>query len=403
MVKGWQLATFVLMASMALVQPAGAEVPDLERQALVDLYRSTGGDAWRRADGWLGPEGTECGWYGVRCDAAQTTVTSLVLDSNNLRGELPASLSDLGGLRYVNLRGNALAGGGPWREGQLGRLERITKYGGHVCLSHDTNLCVNDERFRVTVSWRDFKDNTGSGHAERLTTDTGYFWFFNDANVELILKVLDGTQLNGHFWVFYGALSNVEYTLTVADTVTGVSKTYVNPAYNFASVGDTTALPAEAPEEGAKHLVVDAPRGQVDPEALRLVSELAAQPAKRAPEPSVAADCSPGGRNLCLNEGRFKIEVEWTDFEGDSGDGRAVSLSEDTGYFWFFNENNVELVVKVLDGRNVNEHFWVFYGALSNVEYTLTVTDTANGEVKEYVNPSGVFGSVGDTLAFHRP
>ena len=48
-----------------------------------------------------------------------------------------------------------------------------------------------------------------------LTGDTGTFWFFDSANVELVLKVLDGRVLNGHYWVFYGALSNVEYTIVV--------------------------------------------------------------------------------------------------------------------------------------------------------------------------------------------
>jgi hypothetical protein len=54
----------------------------------------------------------------------------------------------------------------------------------------------------------------------------------------------------------------------------------------------------------------------------------------------------------------------------------------------------------VLDGRGVNGSFWFFYGALSNVEYTLTVTDTTTGAVRTYRNPVGNFASVGDTGAF---
>jgi hypothetical protein len=57
-----------------------------------------------------------------------------------------------------------------------------------------------------------------------------------------VIKVLDGTAANGHFWVFYGALSNVEYRLTVTDTVTGAVKIYSNPRGLFASVGDTSAF-----------------------------------------------------------------------------------------------------------------------------------------------------------------
>ena len=60
--------------------------------------------------------------------------------------------------------------------------------------------------------------------------------------IEVVLKVLDGRPVNGKFWVFYGALSNVEYTLTVTDTQTGVEKTYFNPLGRLASVADTGAF-----------------------------------------------------------------------------------------------------------------------------------------------------------------
>ena len=54
----------------------------------------------------------------------------------------------------------------------------------------------------------------------------------------------------------------------------------------------------------------------------------------------------------------------------------------------------------MLDARALNGKFWVFYGALSNVEYTIRVTDTETGQVKTYTNPNGTFASVGDTDAF---
>jgi len=65
---------------------------------------------------------------------------------------------------------------------------------------------------------------------------------------------------------------------------------------------------------------------------------------------------------------------------------QAVPLTGDTGYFWFFSSNNVELVIKVVDGRAFNGFFWVFYGALSDVAYTITVTDTQTGGIKTYSN-----------------
>lgn len=101
----------------------------------------------------------------------------------------------------------------------------------------------------------------------------------------------------------------------------------------------------------------------------------------------------------CLQNGRFKVTVAWT-APGQGGTATAVPMTGDTGYFWFFNSANVELVVKVLDGRAVNGRFWVFYGALSNVQYTIRVTDTQTSVTKFYSNAQGQLASVADTGAF---
>ncbi|MEM1183320.1 MAG: hypothetical protein AAGM22_33565, partial [Acidobacteriota bacterium] len=111
-----------------------------------------------------------------------------------------------------------------------------------VCTPSDQTLCLNDGRFQVTATWADFDGNTGFGRTVPQTADTGAFWFFAPENLEVILKVLDGRQFNGNFWVFYGALSNVEYEITVLDTVSGQVRVYNNPAGNFASIGDTEAF-----------------------------------------------------------------------------------------------------------------------------------------------------------------
>ena len=60
-------------------------------------------------------------------------------------------------------------------------------------------------------------------------------------------------------------------------------------------------------------------------------------------------------------------------------------------------------IVKVVDGSETNDHFWFYYGALSNVEYHITVTDTFSGDHREYENPMGSFGSFGDIEAFPAP
>ncbi len=111
--------------------------------------------------------------------------------------------------------------------------------------------------------------------------------------------------------------------------------------------------------------------------------------------------CQPSETRLCLNQGRFRVEVFWRDFKDNTGTGQVVLGSEDSGLFWFFAPDNWEMLVKVLDGCGVNDHFWVFAAATTNVEYTLQVTDTATGEVREYTNRLGISSpAITDTGAF---
>jgi hypothetical protein len=108
-----------------------------------------------------------------------------------------------------------------------------------------------------------------------------------------------------------------------------------------------------------------------------------------------------GLQTLLLQEGRFRVPVEWQDqLNGGTGAGHAIPDTPDSGGFWFFDPANTELRVKVLDGRPVNGHFWFFYGALSNVGYRITVTDQLTGRTRTYDNPQGRLASFADTMAF---
>ena len=90
------------------------------------------------------------------------------------------------------------------------------------------------------------------------------------------------------------------------------------------------------------------------------------------------------------------------DFQGETGLAQVVPFgSDDSGLLYFFSPNNWEMLIKVLDGCPLNSHFWVFAAATTNVEYTLRVTDTETGVVKEYWNPLGnAAPSITDTSAF---
>lgn len=99
--------------------------------------------------------------------------------------------------------------------------------------------------------------------------------------------------------------------------------------------------------------------------------------------------CTPSANVLCLRGNRFQVTADWVTGLGTSGQGFAVKLTDDTGYFWFFDPANVETVVKVLDGCVVNDRFWVYSGGLTDLGITLTVSDSQSGADAVYQNVLG--------------
>lgn len=110
-----------------------------------------------------------------------------------------------------------------------------------VCEASETTLCLPGEsldepRFSVTV---DVDTDVGPGFegpATALSLDSlgvdrgGLFWFFNPTNPELLVKILDGCNATGHWWVFLSAGTNVRFDVTITDARDGtVVWTHTNP------------------------------------------------------------------------------------------------------------------------------------------------------------------------------
>jgi hypothetical protein len=115
-----------------------------------------------------------------------------------------------------------------------------------------------------------------------------------------------------------------------------------------------------------------------------------------------ATGCLPDATTLCLNGARFQVTANWRTNDGTTGRGQAVSLSDESGYFWFFGPENIEVVVKALNAcTSPLPRYWVFAAGLTDVSVDLTVRDTKTGAVKTYNNPLGrPFQPVQDTGAF---
>jgi hypothetical protein len=121
------------------------------------------------------------------------------------------------------------------------------------CVPGGASLCIDrqpgDRRFAVDVAFATAQGGgvSGIGHPVDLTpvavAHGGLFWFFDAANPELLVKVLDACDAFGRFWLFGAATTNVGIDLTVLDTVTGHVSFQASPDLLLAPpLVDTTTL-----------------------------------------------------------------------------------------------------------------------------------------------------------------
>jgi hypothetical protein len=97
-------------------------------------------------------------------------------------------------------------------------------------------LFLHGGQFHISVDWST-PDGTlkGQGYGVWMTRESGYFWFFSGSNPEVYVKIIDGTPVNGHWWVFISSTTNLEFKVTVRQLIgevlpIPVEKTYVSPA-----------------------------------------------------------------------------------------------------------------------------------------------------------------------------
>jgi hypothetical protein len=219
-------------------------------------------------------------------------------------------------------------------------------------------LCLLGGRFQVTATWENqFNGTSGTAGTIRASDVSGYLWFTDPQNYELIVKILDFGDV---VKVFYGQLTNLRFEISVRDTRTGTVKTYTN------TTGDC---------------------GGLDEQGFPSAAVAARFAALQTPHPAgVEGTCRADSDTMCLLHRRFALEVDWRNqYDGSSGRGLPRRLTELTGAFGFTSLGNVELLVKTLD---FGDRLLVLYGALSNLEYRLTITDTVSGRVKTYANPA---------------
>lgn len=256
--------------------------------------------------------------------------------------------------------------------------------GAQPCVGNPTTLCLNASRYRVTLTAKDPSGKQGQGQPTQQSDLFGYFSLpalTNDAtNPEVFVKTLG--PVNGVPWVFYAGLTNLDYSLTVVDTLGTFNQTYhvaPPPAGSFQSFGNYDVAGATSSN------CADVTKGS-----------------GFAP----VTGCSTSNSTLCLLN-RFAVTLQARDNptrSNNSGPGLTVPVNSLFGFFTVpglsSDPNDIQVFVKMVDARGFDGHFWVFLGGLTDFDLTLTVVDTQRGVSRIYNKPPGSTCGLNDTQAF---
>lgn len=97
---------------------------DLEREALIALYKATNGDNWTNNTNWCSDKPVS-EWYGITALTNPTRILAIDLATNNLSGTLPDEIGNLPNLNSLHLPYNNLKGGIPNSICELVSLEEL--------------------------------------------------------------------------------------------------------------------------------------------------------------------------------------------------------------------------------------------------------------------------------------
>lgn len=244
-----------------------------------------------------------------------------------------------------------------------------------ACTDGPDRLCLIGARFELAVTARN--PRTGAEIAGRAIEEGDRFGYFSfpgltgdPAFPEVVVKMVDATgrpaPYGGHVWVFHSALTDLDYTLTVRDTQTGRVETYPGESGSVSSSLTCGEADTSAFARGCA--------GEV-PSASLPGSRLAAA----------------SGADLPLLNGRFRATLRATDPRtGRIAEGAAIPRAQGFGYFslpgFTGDPTFPEVFVKMVDATaQPGGYFWVFHTGLTDLDYTLTVTDVATGAVRTYL------------------
>ena len=147
-----------LKQTIKITQKGAIDYESIERAALIELYKATGGDDWKENTSWCSDKPLSV-WYGIETDI-KGRVYRISLKSNNLVGVIPENIGNLTELTKLDFRYNQLSGNIPESIGSLSKLQSLNlgynKLSGNIPesignLSKLQSLRINDNQLSGEV------------------------------------------------------------------------------------------------------------------------------------------------------------------------------------------------------------------------------------------------------------
>ena len=112
------------------------------------------------------------------------------------------------------------------------------------------------------------------------------------------------------------------------------------------------------------------------------------------------SDCRPETASLVFADG-FKVAMCYETAGGEVGEGKAgIWASGESGLLWFFNRDNAEVLVKVLNGCHLTGHYWVYVAPVTDLAFNLYVQGADGSNWSHHNRLGETAASRSDNFAF---
>ncbi|MGZ5430010.1 MAG: hypothetical protein ACXWEX_01260 [Thermoanaerobaculia bacterium] len=120
---------------------------------------------------------------------------------------------------------------------------------------------------------------------------------------------------------------------------------------------------------------------------------------------TVVTSCTEDAYTMCLIGGRYRVTSHWLNQYATPPSAANLSktkLTDNVGAFWIADANTYEYLIRIQTGTD-NGRAWIAIPTFTSVEFWVAVTDTVNGQSKEYRSTPGNVTLIYDPFFFIYP